>query len=560
MFSNLPLALYVRKSSEEDERQAQSLESQETRGRKLAAQLGFDVVTINDAHSAKEPGRPLFDELLRGFDNGKYAGLIAWHPDRLSRNEIDAAAITYRVRKKIIPLLKFVSYDFHNSNEGIMMLQIALCQSQYSSSKLMVDVQRGIDDKLKAGWYPHRAPLGYKNDTHKPKGLKSISPDPASFDLLKTAWQMLASGDYTAAKVGEMMHQEWGLRMPVNRNGRGGGRIPRTTLYRTFSNVFYTGYFYHAGELYEGKHEPMVTLEQFDAVQKLIGRNNPLKARAVIKGSYSGLIQCAHCRRRLTYSTTVKPSGRTYTYYHCQGYAGCRKIGLRQDRFEEFVSRELSLLEIDTEFFQWACESIERSAETVKERIENVRRRQAKTLKNIEEELDGLMRMCARNLIDEDEFKRKKNDLIAERDKLRHRHTEAAEREDEAEKTNRTVAEYMHNAYAWMKEGNEEAKRAIAQNLGSNYLWDGENVLPELHPLLIQPKQAHMELSSKYSQIKLDKTLSESTKKQRLDAVRSAWSRIWEVNQTFITERHLEFRDIRSVLEGGVLSRVGSVR
>ncbi len=74
-----------------------------------------------------------------------YLGIIAWHPDRLSRNEIDASTITYLVRTGVIHGLKFGSYNFDNSPEGIMMLQLALSQSQYFSSKLGKDVKRGLE-------------------------------------------------------------------------------------------------------------------------------------------------------------------------------------------------------------------------------------------------------------------------------------------------------------------------------------------------------------------------------------------------------------------------------
>ena len=85
-----------------------------------------------------------------------------------------------RVRKGILKDLAFASYFFHNSPEGLMMLQIALCQSQYMFSKLSIDVKRGIDKKLQKGWYPHRAPLGYVNDKHKDKGDKEHQPGPGA--------------------------------------------------------------------------------------------------------------------------------------------------------------------------------------------------------------------------------------------------------------------------------------------------------------------------------------------------------------------------------------------
>lgn len=54
----LRYALYVRKSTEEDERQSQSIQSQTDQARELAARTGRALVlTLEESRSAKEPGR-----------------------------------------------------------------------------------------------------------------------------------------------------------------------------------------------------------------------------------------------------------------------------------------------------------------------------------------------------------------------------------------------------------------------------------------------------------------------------------------------------------------------
>src|SRR5579871_5263274 len=182
-------ALYARKSTEEDERQSQSIADQKQRCRALAQARSFaDVIEFEEARSAKEEGRPEFQRMLSLIDKGEIGGILAWHPDRLSRNEMDAAAITMRIRKGILQDLAFVEYHFHNSPEGIMMLQIALSQSQYYSSKLSLDVKRGMQSKVAKGWAPHRATAGYVNNRWELKGTRTISPDPVRFPILRRAF------------------------------------------------------------------------------------------------------------------------------------------------------------------------------------------------------------------------------------------------------------------------------------------------------------------------------------------------------------------------------------
>jgi len=41
-----------------------------------------------EAQTAKEPGRLVFNEMMEAIEEGEVGGLLAWHPDRLSRNSV----------------------------------------------------------------------------------------------------------------------------------------------------------------------------------------------------------------------------------------------------------------------------------------------------------------------------------------------------------------------------------------------------------------------------------------------------------------------------------------
>ena len=68
--------LYARKSSEDDERQALSIDSQVKEMLILAQREGLDVVDIRrESHSAKESGaRPVFKQLLEDIEKGYLMG------------------------------------------------------------------------------------------------------------------------------------------------------------------------------------------------------------------------------------------------------------------------------------------------------------------------------------------------------------------------------------------------------------------------------------------------------------------------------------------------------
>ena len=168
--------LYRRKSTDDD-RQVLSLSSQEEEAQRMSRDIKI-IKLPPESVSAFEPyKRPVFANMIERLKKGEAQGIIAWHPDRLSRNPIDAAQIIYLLDTKIIKDLKFCSYYFDNSPEGKMMLQITLSQSKYSSDKLSKDVKRGIDKKANMGMRPSHAPLGYLNSKIKLKGEQDICND-----------------------------------------------------------------------------------------------------------------------------------------------------------------------------------------------------------------------------------------------------------------------------------------------------------------------------------------------------------------------------------------------
>ena len=110
--------LYCRKSTDESDRQVLSLESQEEE-----AMLRFGNLKIiklpPESVSAFEPyKRPIFNNMIERVEKGEGQGIIAWHPDRLSRNPIDAGKVIHLLDKGKLKDLKFCSYTFDNSPEG----------------------------------------------------------------------------------------------------------------------------------------------------------------------------------------------------------------------------------------------------------------------------------------------------------------------------------------------------------------------------------------------------------------------------------------------------------
>src|ERR1700749_1418238 len=115
--------VYCRKSSEAEDRQMLSIESQRNELRRFSEREQLRIVaTMEEAKSAKSPGRPVFQDLVKRIERGEADGILAWHPDRLARNALDGGMVIHLLDMGKLTSLKFPTYTFENTSQGKFML------------------------------------------------------------------------------------------------------------------------------------------------------------------------------------------------------------------------------------------------------------------------------------------------------------------------------------------------------------------------------------------------------------------------------------------------------
>ncbi len=148
------------------------------------------------------------------------------------------------------------------------MLSVLLGFSKYYVDSLSENVKRGNRTKVESGWPPGNAPVGYRNC----KDTKTILADPEHFPIIQEFFSLALTGNYSVKELYRKARDEWGYRTPKKR--RTGGRpLGFSSLYKILANPFYTGHFLWNGSLYPGKHKPMVSLAEFDALQRCLARD-----------------------------------------------------------------------------------------------------------------------------------------------------------------------------------------------------------------------------------------------------------------------------------------------
>jgi DNA invertase Pin-like site-specific DNA recombinase len=235
--------LYARKSTEDEERQVMSIEAQLAELAEFAKRENLEIAErFIESKSAKKPGREIFNEMIQKiYDSKEPVGILAWHPDRLARNSVDGGKIIYLIDIGKIVSLRFPTFWFESTPQGLFMLQVAFGQSKYYSDNLSENVKRGIRQKLRRGEWPGLAPFGYVNN---PK-TRNIEPEPTKAKVIKRAFEEYAQGRHTLESLSQRL-SFWGV---VSGTGK---PLCKATLQRMLTNKIYLGLIVHNGETYEG--------------------------------------------------------------------------------------------------------------------------------------------------------------------------------------------------------------------------------------------------------------------------------------------------------------------
>ena len=484
--------IYCRKSSEDKDRQIQSIGDQKRVLAELAETRDCEIVHVfQESASAKQPGRVKFNEMMQRIQNGEAQGIICWKLDRLARNPVDGGSVSWALQQNVIQHIITPEREYHPT-DNVLMMSVELGMANQFIKDLAVNSKRGMDSKVMKGWMPCLAPLGYLNEKGGVQGEKKIYQDPERFDAVKRMWQMLLAGTFTAEEIRRTANKKWSFR------DKKGKPLSNSSIYNLFNNPFYYGYFRWKGELKKGNHPPMITESEFEKAQAILGRkgtHRPIKHNHI----YNGLIRCSECGCSITTepvkTKTNKGDGKVhvYQYLRCTKKSKVQKCSqkyLEIQDLEKRIDELLDGIEISPAFNEWVFRQLRK--ENKRETDVWIRKRAElqKEYNQNEAMIESLTDNFLKKIIDAETYKTSKQRYEANREHLEEEIKNYEERKDDWLVKIEALFHFAKTAREDFTNKGRNTKRSILVGLGSNLIIKDKKLLLEIKKPFVSIQKA----------------------------------------------------------------------
>lgn len=474
--------IYCRKSSETEDRQVLSIESQTNELAALASRLSLPIEKIfSEAQSAKEPGRPVFNEMMKRIYRGEAKGVICWKLDRLARNPIDGAAVIWALKQSGIEIIT-PNQLYRHGDDNTILMYIEFGMAQKYIDDLSRNVKRGNKTKLEKGEWLGTAPIGYLNYTDPLTKEVTLVVDKERFSLIRKMWELLLTQSYPVRQIVDIANDEWGLRTRRTRR-KGGKPISLSTGYKIFTNPFYCGLMVRREGEFTHRYQKMVTHAEFDRAQLILGRKGKPRPKTH-EFPFTGMIRCGECGCLVTAENKIKINKgdkriHDYTYYHCtkrKKGIRCSQRYLEARELEKQIDDYLKKIQISEEFKDWAISYLRsRNDKEIEDRSARYNNLQ-EIYNQSQRQLDNLTQMRYRELITDGEYAKERSRLKIEMAKIKEKLEDTEHRAEGWLALSEKVFSYACRAREWFREADLKAKRQLLETLGSNLVLKGKKL------------------------------------------------------------------------------------
>jgi len=284
---------YCRVSTEEQAAEGFSIEGQAEKLKTYAElhDLGPVTVISDPGRSGKDLNRAGLQQLLAMVDNGHVVNVLTWRLDRLSRNLADLILLADRFGQSGVALHSFTERLDLSSATGRMFYNILGSFAQFYREQLAENVRMGMAQAARQGKWVNRPKTGYD----------------------------LRDGELVPNEMANVVRRIFRLRGEGHsqRDIESATGVNYSTVLAILHSRIYLGEVLLNGEWFPGRHEAIITPEEFEAAHR--GR---VKGRRKGKDMLSGKVRCGMCHRLM--AIEINGSGRAM--YRCRHRGqGCQQ-------------------------------------------------------------------------------------------------------------------------------------------------------------------------------------------------------------------------------------------
>lgn len=503
---------YKRKSSDDEDKQVQSLRTQDRELRNVEDQLQLHVVAEwEEERSAFVLGRPDFAELVDMTKRGQINAWLIWHLTRLSRNPVDAGMVIHLMDIGKLHHIRTPTRVYYNNPADKMLLQFELVFSKKDSDDKSIFIKDNIVTKAEKG-IPHgMAPLGFLNSKHHSKGAGYWLVDEEGFPKIEHLLRIFLKGINSARQLHATAKDDVRLRTHITKQ-LGGKPLTRWSIYKLLANPIYAGFFFHEGKRYDldARLPRAITEAEYWTIQTMLGRKGrpkPKKREALynhfmrdadggsVTPDFKFQLICSSCKHKFSYQNKEfcpkceakiddmnNPTYLSYIYYYStkEKKAGAiRGKGIEEKQLDKaLINFYDEKLVISPVLSEWCIDEVptvesedQQYQELVSQSLEDAKR-------NIEQKLERLLdlRLNKTDMTDDEAslYDAKEKKLRTELAQVRAQQGNNKDPADWIEKA-KTGFQLLPELVGTIENGDLQKKREVLDQLGSNLtLTDGK--------------------------------------------------------------------------------------
>jgi Site-specific recombinases, DNA invertase Pin homologs len=299
----------LRVSTQEQSEKNISIPAQKTKLTSFCNSKDWDIYDfyIDDGYSGKDLDRPEMQRLIKDAFDKRFDVVVVWKLDRLSRRQKD---VMYLIEDVFLAN----DIDFASVTENIdtstpvgrAMIGVMAVFAQLERETIVERTKMGKEEAARQGrFFGGKAILGYTSKD------KKLVIDPLQADIIRRIFNLYLEGDGYGT-IAQKLNDE---KVPTP---RGDSFWYVATVSRLLQNPTYAGYIGHLGKLFQGQHKPIISLDDWNKVQRMITQN---RYRYGVKGEpelglLRGIVYCGECGARMR-CKILKPKGRIRAQYVC---------------------------------------------------------------------------------------------------------------------------------------------------------------------------------------------------------------------------------------------------